>query len=175
MRPTVIIFALSIILLIILFFLNVDRVKIGTAAIVLITVMMFMGIDMLDIGTGILLIIMLALTGMLIFFTLSFLFSLFFKKGTASYKEIKPLKNSDAGFAVYSIGDEIFYCIYPIEFIIVRYFYHDGDVKKVRYFRWKRRNMVIDRYSTVVLSIGLTFSAAFFFILGIVFLTLLGL
>ncbi len=173
MKLTVVIFAISIIILLSLFFLGIDRVKIGTAALILITVMVLMGIDLMDIGTGILFIIMLALSGMLLFFSLSLIFSFFFRKGIATFDEIKPLKNSDAGWAVYDMDGEKFYCIYPIEFIIVKFFYNPGEVKKIRFFRWKRRNMVFDGYSNIVLFIGFTFSAVFFFILGIVFLTLI--
>ena len=147
--------------------------KIGTGAIVYITVLWFAGVDLYDIGTGIFLLIVLSLFLMLVFFSLSFIFSLFFRKAEASFDEIKPLKNSNAGFALYDIGGEKYYAIYPIEFMIVKYFYHEGFKGRVRRFRWKFRNMIFDRYCYIVLSIGLFFSAVFFFISGMIFLSLI--
>ena len=173
MRITVYIFVAGIIILLLLLLIGADRVKIGTGAIVYITVLWFAGVDLYDIGTGIFLLIVLSLALMLAFFSLSFIFSLFFRKGTASFEKINPLKNSNAGFAVYDIDGEKYYAIYPIEFMIVRYFYHDGNTGKVRVFRWKIRNMIFDRYCYIVLSIGLFFSALFFVFAGIIFLTLM--
>ena len=171
----IIIFVIVLIILIVLFFLGADPVKVGTAALVLIAVEMFMGVELIDLGIGLLSLMMLAVVLMLIFFTLSLILMICFKKGTATYDSLVPLKNSNAGWGLYDMDGEKFYCIYPIEFIITKYFYHEGDIHKVRFLRWKKRNMLFDHYSRIVLGIGLSSSAILSLLIGSVLFTLIGL
>ncbi len=176
MRISVLIFVLVILILLVLLALGTDPVKVGTAVLLLIAVEMLMGVELLEIGIGMLVLILLALFLMLVFFSLSLLLFLFFRRGQAVFKEIVPLKEARAGFAGYDIGGETFFCIYPVELIITKFFYKQTrKPARVRYRHFKRRNLLFDRYSCVVLSVGLSFSAVFFLLLGLVLWTLLGL
>ena len=175
MHVSVLIFVVIIILLLVLLFLGTDPVKVGTAALLLIAVEMMMGVELLQIGIGMLVLIFLALLLMVVFFSVSLLLFLIFRPGQAAFEEIVPLKEAKAGFASYSINGEVFYCIYPIEFLITKYFYKESRTVSVRYHRFKRRNLLFDAYSRVVLLIGLSFSLFFFVIITSVLQTFLAL
>ena len=162
MSLPVIIFMILMILLLILLGLGADPVKVGTALLVSIAVLVLFGVETVEIVTGILMIVMLLLGLMFLFFFICLILFLIFRSGRAVYEDISPFGEGQAGFARYTIGAETFYCIYPIEMLIVNYLYPgSAEPVRVRFLRTKRRNILFDRYSCIVMSVGLIASAVF--------------
>lgn len=143
------------------------------AAIVIIVLLLILGVSPFVIIGIVLALIELLLIFMTGFFVVALVLLLISRPVKAEFLRI--IKHEIVGtYAVYQIDGEEYVNTFPAEIMFVNQIYHEGAVSTARLCRGKKKHLLFDWYSHLVIGVGLPVSVILAVLLGKFLLGLTG-
>ncbi len=143
------------------------------AAIVIIVLLLVLGVSPFVIIGGILTLIELLLIFMTGFFIVALILLLISRPVKAEFLRI--MQHEIVGtYAIYRIEGEEYVNTFPAEIMFVDKIYHEGAVSTARLHKGKKKHLLFDWYSHLVIGVGLPVSAILTVLLGKFLLGLTG-
>lgn len=141
------------------------------AVIIIVVLLLVLGVSPAIIATGALILIELLLVFMTGFFIVSLVLLLIAKPVKAEFLRI--MQHEVVGtYAIYKIDGEEYTNTFPAEIMFVEKIYHEGRVYSARLKKGKKKHLLFDWYSYIVIGVGLPLSAvsAVFLVRFLIFL-----
>ncbi|MBR3629073.1 MAG: hypothetical protein IKN55_01180 [Oscillospiraceae bacterium] len=141
--------------------------------IVIIVLLLVIGVNPAIIATGVLILIELLLLFMTGFFIVTLILLLTAKPVKAEFLRI--MEHEVVGtYAIYKIDGEEYTNTFPAEIMFVDKIYHEGKIYSARLKKGKKKHLLFDWYSYIVIGVGLPLSAGLAALLGWLLPVLLG-
>ena len=147
--------------------------EIVIAAIVIIVLLLVIGVPWTLIVAGLLILMELLLVLMTGFFIVSLVLLFIAKPVKAEFLRI--MKHEVVGtYAIYKIDGEEYTNTFPAEIMFVNKIYHEGKIYSARLKKGKKKHLLFDWYSYIVIGVGLPVSAGLAVVLGYLLPIMLG-
>lgn len=144
------------------------------AVIIIVVLLLVLGISPAWIATGALILIEILLIFMTGFFIVSLVLLFIAKPVRAEFLRI--MQHEVVGtYAIYRIDGEEYTNTFPAEIMFVDKIYHEGKMYSARLKKGKKKHLLFDWYSYIVIGVGLPLSAVGSYFLGMFIVMLLGL
>lgn len=135
------------------------------ALIIIIVLLLILGVSPGIIIAGVLVLIELGLLFMTGFFVVTFVLLLMAKPVKAEFLRIF-VHEVVGTYAVYRIDGEEYKNTFPAEIMFVDKIYHEGKIYSARFRKLKKKHLLFDWYSYIVIGVGLPVSTALAGMLG---------
>lgn len=129
------------------------------AAIIIIVLLLILGVSPGIIMAGVLVLLELGLLFMTGFFVVTLVLLLLAKPVEAEFLRIF-VHEVVGTYAVYRIDGEEYKNTFPAEIMFVDKIYHEGKIYSARFRKFKKKHLLFDWYSYIVIGVGLPVSAA---------------
>ncbi|MCR5718234.1 MAG: hypothetical protein K6F80_04265 [Oscillospiraceae bacterium] len=127
------------------------------AAIIIIILLLVLGVPWILIVQVVVGLMLLLLVAMFVFFVVTLVLALLSKPTKGRFLRI--IQHEVVGtYAIYEINGEEYKNTFPAEIMFVNKIYHEGQIYPLRLHRGKKRYMLYDWYSWIVIGAGLVFS-----------------
>lgn len=147
--------------------------EILVAAIIIVVLLLILGVSPGIIIGGVLVLLELGLLFMTGFFIVTFVLLLVAKPVKAEFLRI--FEHEVVGtYAVYRIDGEEYKNTFPAEIMFVDKIYHEGKIYSARFKKFKKKHMLFDWYSYIVIGVGLPVSTVLAVLLGGILLVIVG-
>ncbi len=143
------------------------------AVIIIVVLLLVLGVSPAIIATGAILLIELLLILMTGFFIVALILLLAAKPVKAEFLRI--MQHEVVGtYAIYRIDGEEYTNTFPAEIMFVDKIYHEGKIYSARLKKGKKKHLLFDWYSYIVIGVGLPLSAGLAVLLGYLMPVLFG-
>ncbi len=133
-------------------------------AVVIILLLLIMGVPVGYIVAGLIALIALLLAAMLGFFTVTLVLMLISRPTHGTFLRI--MQHEVVGtYAIYEIDGEEYKNTFPAEIMFVKKIYREGKTYPVRLYRGKKRYMLYDWYTWIIIGAGLLLSGGLMWLL----------
>ena len=127
------------------------------AAIVIIILLLILGVPPINIVIGVIGLMAILLAAMVIFFIVTLILTLISKPTHGKFLRI--MQHEIVGtYAIYEIDGQEYKNTFPAEITFTKYIYREGKTYPVRLFKGKKKYMLYDWYSWIVIGAGLALS-----------------
>lgn len=131
--------------------------EIIVAAIVIIILLLILGVPPINIVIGVVGLMALLLAAMVIFFIVTLILTLISKPTHGKFLRI--IQHEVVGtYAIYEIDGQEYKNTFPAEITFTKFIYREGKIYPVRLFKGKKKYMLYDWYSWIVIGAGLVLS-----------------
>ena len=131
--------------------------EIIVAAIVIIILLLILGVPPINIVIGVIGLMAILLAAMVIFFIVALILTLISKPTHGKFLRI--IQHEVVGtYAIYEIDGQEYKNTFPAEITFTKYIYREGKTYPVRLFKGKKKYMLYDWYSWIVIGAGLALS-----------------
>lgn len=133
-------------------------------AVVIILLLLILGVPVGYIVAGLIALIALLLAAMLGFFTVTLVLMLISRPTHGTFLRI--MQHEVVGtYAIYEIDGEEYKNTFPAEIMFVKKIYHEGKTYPVRLYKGKKRYMLYDWYTWIIIGAGLLLSGGLMWLL----------
>lgn len=139
--------------------------------IIIIVLLLILGVSPGLIIAGVLVLIELGLLFMTAFFIVTFVLLLIAKPVKAEFLRIF-VHEVVGTYAVYRIDGEEYKNTFPAEIMFVDKIYHEGKICSARFKKFKKKHVLFDWYTYIIIGVGLPVSAALAVLLGSILLAM---
>ena len=127
------------------------------AIIIIIILLLILGVPWIVIVEGVIALMMLLLAAMFVFFVVTLILALFSKPTKGTFLRIM-VHDIIGTYAIYEIDGEEYKNTFPAEIMFVDKIYREGREYPLRLYKGKKRYMLYDWYSWIVIGVGLVLS-----------------